>query len=375
MSNPIKKFGMWLFNKNTKREIVHSLTEEDLLKQKGINEALKKENSNLKKAINTRDSQLAKVSAEKFVKKEKINKQELNNKVAKELKDQEKDLNIEKYGKWFSWTKFERKMYKNEKFRKNFLMTDKDGESSYKYGELLFSTKGLMGISDNSGKIKVISPDLKGLIHKPESLFNQYKLGRLQLAIDKDGDYLDGIDDQGDINDFETEIPSLNEETGEYEKTSSLRLNARKYIIELQDKLREKDDKVKTLELSINGLRSENSELKRGFDTLLHAGRIGQSRTSESNNLVISYSMEFAEINKKIATLQSNVVLKEKEISVKDAIIDKLLSEIEQTGDQTAYKRAKNIFQEAVEFVKVNTIPVIEKEKVPQKVNNTNPPG
>ncbi|MBU1027860.1 MAG: hypothetical protein KKF48_02345 [Nanoarchaeota archaeon] len=355
------------------REVVHNLTEEELLKEKGVNEALKRENLNLRKAKATLESQVVNKKAEDFEKKEKVNQNETNNQIAKKLKEEEKELNEDKYGKWFSWNKLFKKYFSNKKFREKFEVSDKNIEVSWKFGELMSSTKGFWGITDSNGKLLIVSQDLKGLIHKPESLFNQFKLSRLILSRDKDGDYIQGIDDQGDLDDFETEVPSFNEETGEYEKTTSLKLNAREYIIQLQDKLREKDDRNKILEFSMNGLRTDNSMLKRNVDTLLHAGKLGQSMTSEAQSLLCSSSMELSNITKKISALQEKSVIDEKTMAVKDSTISKLLDELENTGDQTAYKRALAHQKEMREFERANPPQIIEKEKekVPQKINNT----
>jgi len=371
--NSVQKFLIWMGNIKPVREVVHNLTEEELLKEKGVNEALKRENLNLRKAKATLESQVANKKAEDFEKKEKVNQNETNNQIAKKLKEEEKELNEDKYGKWFSWNKLFKKYFSNKKFREKFEVSDKNIEVSWKFGELMSSTKGFWGITDSNGKLLIVSQDLKGLIHKPESLFNQFKLSRLILSRDKDGDYIQGIDDQGDLDDFETEVPSFNEETGEYEKTTSLKLNAREYIIQLQDKLREKDDRNKILEFSMNGLRTDNSMLKRNVDTLLHAGKLGQSMTSEAQSLLCSSSMELSNITKKISALQEKSVIDEKTMAVKDSTISKLLDELENTGDQTAYKRALAHQKEMREFERANPPQIIEKEKekVPQKINNT----
>jgi hypothetical protein len=360
----IQKIGMWLFNIKPGREVLHEIDEETIKKDKLI--------ENLSKKIASQEALLAKVSADKSLKKENKNKEVFENKIAKNLKEEESELNVEKYGKWFSWSKLERKLLKDPKFRKKFRLSDKNGEEDWGYGELLFSTKGFISLSDSKGKIKIIAVDLKSLIHHIESIFNQYKIGRILLARDKGGDYIPGIDDEGDLDDFETEIPTFDEKSEEYNKTTSLKLNARQYILKQQDKLREKDDKIKLLEFTVNGLRVENTEWKRNYDTVLHAGQLGKAITSEAQSLLFSQTSELADITRKISNLQEGKVLLEKELSVKEDIIKKLLLEIEKVGDQDSFKRATAVMREAREFERANPsqsiVPIEKEQKLQQAV-------
>ena len=361
--NSVQKLGAWLFNIKPQREIVRNLSDEEFLREKGINESLKRENINLKRTKATLEQQLSETRAKENQKKEKENKLDVDNQIAKNLNEQKSVIDNERYGRWASWTKLEKKRLRDKKFAKNFIFTDKDGETIFSPGELLFSSKGFFGITDSNGKLIHVATDLRNLIHKPESIFNQFKFGRIQLARDKNGDYLDGIDDQCDdfINYVEIDVPIWDEEKNSYANSKFFTDNFRKKFIEIQDKLRELKDKYKTMEIVVSDLREENSDVKRANEVLLHENKNGKTAVSEALASMRSQSMELSDITKKISSLTENNILYEQELNVYKEKTKKLMEIIESTGDVTNYQKAMAVIKSAVEFTKLNTI-IIEKE-------------
>jgi len=368
----IRKIIDWKPFKKKETRILHSLAEEEILKEKGINAGLVKEVKELRKANASKDSQLAKISAEKLEKKENKKKIDTERKIAETLNQEDKEINKDKYGKWFSWNKFFKKYYSDKKFRKKFSLSDMNGEMSWGFGELLSCQKGYWAISDKQGKRRVISYDLKGLFHHPESIFNQFKMGRFLLAVDKNGDYIDGIDDEEDISNLEITIPRFNKETNKFEaQTQELKVNAREYIIKILDEKREDKERIKRLEMTASTLRSDNEDIKRTNEALLCAGKLGKTAQSEAQGLLYGYSMELSDLNKKMSTLQENNVLLEKQVDGLKLVNSKLLSEIENIGDQTSYRKAMAIIKDAREMERANPERVIEREVlVKEKPNN-----
>lgn len=359
MTNFLQRIGMFIFHIKPSRELMYNVDEELIKKDSIISAQARK--------LASQDAQLSKISAKESSKKEKQNQEELENEVAVKLSEEENNLNVEKFGKWISWTKAEKEISKN----KRFLVSDKNGESTWSYGGLLFSTKGYMAVRDaKTKKLLNISRTLNGLFHKPESLINNFKIGRILLARDKDGDYLDEFDSEGDIDDFETNISSFNQETKQLEKTTELKINARKRIIQQDEEIRDLKDKLKTVEFSLNDMRIRYEDVKRARDRLLYANKLGKTAVSTAQNESYYYSMEFADISRRISNLQEGRVLDSNIIAVKDKIIEKLLKEIGDSGDQDALKRSMGWMREMREFERANPPIVIKEEPKAQKLNS-----
>src|SRR4030042_2512259 len=254
--NIIQKAVSRIFNIKPDREIFHSISEEEYFKSKDANKILRKESEILRKKVGSLESQEAGRRARDLEKKEKKEEKKADNEIAKELNKQEKEIDKNKYGRWCSLKNLFLKIYKNEadktKFGKKFEFADKDDSVSWKFGDIILSTKGFIGVKSEEGKLLQVSSDLKGLIYKPGSIFNQVKRGRILLARDKEGNYLENFDEEEGFEDEEMSLPTFDEESKQIIFTNSTsKMNVRESYIKLMDKLKEALDRVKRLEIII----------------------------------------------------------------------------------------------------------------------------
>jgi hypothetical protein len=361
--NSLQKGVMWLFNINPSREVMHNIDEEQIKESKQY--------KNLAKKVVTLESQLAHNTVENLQKKESDGKKELEEKIAIDLINQEKELTADEFGRVFSMKQLWWKYFKDKKFRDKFEVADKNDEVSWKFGDWLVSSKGMMIITDINGVPRAISPSIAGLIHNPASIFNQVeKRARLLLARDKNFEYIPGLDDEGYVDEFETTVPIWNEEENKYNESRELTRKARELIIEKDTESRDKSKKIESLEIVVNSLRENNEDLKRANNILLHSNNQNKSAVTEANNTIQSLSLSMTDIQRKISTLTESNVLLEKELMVRDTIIDKLLKKLEETGDMTAFMKAKAIIEESREFDRANA-PETENKQVPAQVPQT----
>lgn len=365
MENPFYKFGRWLFNKNPKSpKVYRDINEERIEKDK--------EYKKLARGKATLEGQLARERAEKIQKKEEVKKEEVENEIAKNLTEQTIDLKKQEYGEFFSFRNIYKAIYsggKLSKFGKKFEIADKNDKVSWKFGDIgIFPNIKSLGIIDREGNIRVISPYLSGVIHKPETIHNQIKRGRILIATDENGDYIKGIDDESDLDDYEVPVPVWMEEKGDYEITTDYKKKARDIIIELQDDNRDFREKNKRLEISLNLLRIDNDNLKRTNEVLLHAGQTQKTSISQAIGLTTSLSLEMTDINTKITTLTERNVHLEREVEAHKSAEKKLLALIEEMENPTALAKATAMMREAREFERAN--PPQEKEEAkPVKIS------
>lgn len=362
--NFLQRFLFWLASRKPEREVVHSITEEALLVG---NEQLKNELKNVKKELQTKNAQLAKKKSEELEIKEKRKGKDLNNEIAIDLKSQKKEIDSERYGRWMSMRKFFYKFEHDKKFREKFEAADMNDEKSWKFGDFKISTKGYWAITDSKGNLIKISYGVGGLIYKPESIFNQIKRGRLLLARDKNGDFVEEFD-EGEIENEEIKIPVWNDTEKRYGFTSVSKKNARELVIELMDKIREFKDKCERLELISADLKNENYELKNVISLFKFNSEKGKSMLTEAKDFLFAMNMNMTDLEKRVSTQSEQLVFNERLLGVKDTIIAKLLSDLEKTGGMTARRKAEAEIKGDLEFLKTMVItPAVKEESKTKK--------
>jgi len=353
--NPISSLFKWLFNKNQKPQKVYRDINEELIEKDKKYKQLARKTASL-------EGELAREKASKIEKKEEVKKEEVQNEIAKNLSEQSVSMKKEEYGEFFSFKSLFNKLLKNKKFNEKFEISDMNDKVSWKFGDIgIFPNIKSLAVIDKDGNIRCISQFLSGVIHKPESIFNQVKRNRILIATDENGDYIQGIDDETDLEDYELPVPVFNEEKNKWEGKTGYKKKAREIIINLQEDIRECKDTIRSDEMSLNILRTENEDLERANEILLHAGKVGKSAVSEAMGMSSSLSMEMVQINMRIASLTENNVHLEKELGVWKNIAKDLQGEIEKLGNESAMIKAMKLMKQAREFERVK--PIEEKEE------------
>lgn len=347
--NGFQKFGIWLFNIPQRTEYLHSISEDLIKSNKKVEE--------LSKAKASLESQIAKIKAIEVQKKESKSQEEQDNEIAKTLQQEGMQINKERIGNTLSLKSFFNKILRDKKY-KDFEIADKNDETSYKFGDILLTTKGFLVMTDSNGKIRSMTTFPRDFIYKPESILSQVKRKRFLTAADKDGEFIPEIDD--------IIVPQLtyDEETKSYQKSKEIRKSAREIIIDLDTRLRDAKKKNETLEMTTCDLREENRDLKQGNDILRRDNKLKQTAFSEAINQINNSSLEHSEIQRKIVSLTETKTILELENSSLKGIIEKLLNQLEETGSMTQYRRALAIINEVREFERVNP-PVQEDKKTP----------
>jgi len=87
----------------------------------------------------------------------------------------------------------------------------------------------------------------------------------------------------------------------------------------------------------LNLLRTDNDNLKRTNEILLHAGQTSKSSISEALRLTTSLSLEMSDINMKIVTLTERNVHLEREVDAHKSSERKLIGIIEEMENPTAF--------------------------------------
>lgn len=364
--NPFTRFYRWLTNQKltpTEREIVYPLKEELVEKSKLIKV--------LSMQVNSLEAQLSREKAEKREAKEKIKKEDENRKIADSLFSEKKELDVRRLGRMFSLGAFYRKLYKigtskdgklkqiNEfdlrsKWGKNFQIADRNDETSWIFGDILISEKGLLVMKDAEGNIRIISPDIRRFIYKPESILTQPKRGRILMANDKNGNYIPEIDDtRSKIDDAESEIfvPVWNEQKGIYEESEQMRMKARDLVIEKDEQLRETQDKVERQEFTISKLKDEVRDLTRSKVLYESNSKNAQTELSKAIQMTSEMSRESSNMQIKITNLTEYKAYAEAKFSILEETIKNLLEKVKDTGDYTEYRKAQGVFRDAIEMI------------------------
>ncbi len=269
-----------------------------------------------------------------------------------DLIELEGELRRENIGETVSLNKFYAKLFgirhdKRSSFGKGLEVADKNDEVSFPFGEILISTKGFWIITDAEGNKRVMSSDLRRLIHNVESLPNQLKRGRILLAVDKNGSYIPDLDD------VEVENPVWNEERKIYDYSKKLKDKARVLIEQRDDVIRSQDQSLEQQEIVISGLRREMGGLKRAKLLYETDAKVAQTDTSKAMDMSLQYTKKNFEMMRQIINLSEGKKMFEDRINVFEKIIKEVLQMLEQTGSKTEFKKAQALYKTAMEDLRL----------------------
>jgi ElaB/YqjD/DUF883 family membrane-anchored ribosome-binding protein len=329
----------WIFPDKRKDMFMH--LDPDRIERDEIIKALIQKN-------NAQEAQLSRIFANEKEKQESGEQESINQETVHRLNEQKKDIDANKYGKVTSLKLFFNRYFKDKQFRDKLELCDKNGETVLgKFGDLVLMEGGKIGILDSENKLVSYGRTLSQVIYKPDGFENQINRNMILIPCDKDGNWIPDIDY------IEMEEPIGYE--GEYDGQGQIRWGKvkkkelKKLISDKEEQLREVTNNLEREETISQSLKRENDDLKRALEMSKTENYSKQSEVSQITNDFSQVNTKFNELYRRYSNLTELKATYEGLLAEKDAIIEKIKSKLEQTGD-TNFEKAKKAVMQDIEF-------------------------
>ena len=314
--------------------------------------------------IQTLRAQLSEVLAEKRQEQESEIQEDKDELLRQRLKEDETEIKKTKFGRSASLRKF----FSEKELLKKTEICDKDDNDVFgKFGDLLILDSGRLALTDEKGKVLSYGKDLNSVIYKPGTFINQLKRGRILIPYDKD--YNPVVDwEEEEINDIK-----YDEEDKSYHETLKAKEKAKKLLIEKDQEIRRLTNELSKVENINIDVTKEYNELKRTLK--LQEGQIDTSN-SELSTIMEQFSqfqMSYGDIQRKVTSLTEIKAIYDDIIHRQEAVIEKLLSQFEESGDKTEFRKAVELFKDTSDYIsslkeQVNSKIEIKPEKITNKI-------
>lgn len=358
--NPVKKAFNWLMSKNEdeRKYIGVPLQSDESLELK----ALKLQNASFK-------AQLGRISADKKWEQEQHKKVDEEQEVIADLREQERKITLDKFGNVYSLTLFFKELLKNDKFRDNLELTDRDDQEVLaKFGDLQVSEKQGLVITDVHGNPISYGHSLSDIVYKPETFGMQLKRGRFLMPFDKDWNPVVDIES--------LEVPDVvyNERDNRFDETREVRGKVRDLLITKHKQIAEKSRYIERLESAQVDMNTQIADLKRSLTIFKSKDQVKESELSQAMTSTMQFNSVIGDMNRKIANLTETKAMYENKIHVLEQALSKLLLRFEQSGDKTLYEQVQEDVKATIDWAKSvvpETIHVTEAPapKVPRMPN------
>lgn len=326
---------MGIFDKFFKREkevLVH--LDQELVRKNEQVKALTQE-------LRGRDAQISKLLAEKKEEEIEESNEEREDKIKQKLIDEERKIKQEKFSGHASL----KLLFEKKRLLKDMEICDKDDTVSFgNMGDLMIGKLGFV-LTDSYGNVLSYGKRIDHVIYKPESLLNQIKRGRILIPFDKD--YNPAIDWE----ELEIAEPKYDEKEKVYRETSHLRKKARDLIIEKDKEIRRLNQYLERIENTNIKLQRELDDKSRNTKYLKQENENYKSELSQSLQSSQQFNLVSGEMQRQITDLTEMKSLYEQKLAVYENTIKDLLEKLEESGDKTAYRKAKEDFKEASDYV------------------------
>lgn len=279
-----------------------------------------------------------KAQAENEKQKDKVSEE------IKALREDERKINLERYGETISLGKFFSKFMNDKNFREKLYLTDKNGVSKFgKFGDIqITKNRGTFLITDSNFNPVIESRSIEGLFYKPNSLDNHLEVGRIPLPVDEnfnqvvDIEELDmpEVDEVSLMNDFDPDKPR-------YYLTREARRKVKDLIIEKLKLLNEKSEQIEVLELTNNDLVRQIGEIKRANNILKNQVQTQQGELSNAMGMTMQFNTKIGEMQSKITSLTEMKAFYERKVMMLEGINQKIIEKLEKSGDKTLYEAVR----------------------------------
>lgn len=345
------RLGMWIDGFKLDKERVYSIE-------------AKAETKKIRAELASAKGQIAKYESEKRKEQEEQKEVEREREVARKLILEDRKLRKEDLGECVSMNSFFRMLYFGKptppgqsdysfrsKWGKQFKVTDRNEKFNHTFGEILFTEKGYMLITNIKKEVLVKVPLPQGLFRNYSSLINQLKLKRFVLGVDEKMDYVPNWDD------IEIPMPVWNARKKEYEE-GNMMIKARETIISLQSEIRVKDDEVDRLELLISNMKKDDRDARRKLKLLANVADNSNSDLSAIMEVVRGIMNQHHQQNAKVVALSEAKAMNDEEKIVLENSRMELLGKLQDKLSKTDKEEAKAEIQDMIDLVRKNFTPL-----------------
>lgn len=340
--------------KKTRERILRDISEDSLKSDKEKNAQAK--------YIQALETQVSKFSAEKRHKQvDEINTQDDLDLIEK-LKEEQKRLEKEKYMNSYDLMLLFRKLIKNKNnFANKLEISDKNDVHIFdKFKTIRILKNGYLAIQGRSGEIWAEGPRIEHIIHKPESLKNQIRRGRILIPYNEDLRFVP------DLENYEMEEMSYNPEAeneSERWNISEERFKKVKEMIMERDELinQLREDKEKN-EQTIADLRRKNQDLKLSMKSWQTQAETNQSNLSAALDHEKQMSQRLLSVDRDLAIAQEQKKLTEEENKALETAYGSVVEELEDDKSKSERRKAKD---------EVHTDLAMAKKLVPEQIIKT----
>lgn len=295
---------------------------------KEVDESRTPQEQALRLELATLKAQLSHQSAQKKAETEEEKDKEIEQKVIKDLKEQERNINKDRIGETVSL----RRLLQNDNLLKNIDIASYDDKDTFgKFGDILIAKKdGTLIITDENHNPLSRGDEIKDIIFKPDTLANQIK--RRRILIPKDSNFNHKID----LENLEVNDVVYDSDTKTWMETDKLKGKVKDLLIS-RDKKRMRDaEYIERLELAQVNQKAKIDELSRAISVYKNLKENIGTELSQATNLSMQTISQIGEMQRKITNLTEIKVSYELTNNLKDNMINKLLDKIEEFGGSSA---------------------------------------
>lgn len=313
-------------------------------------------NEKLSKSLASTKAQLGLANAEIKDLKDKINEPLKKSVVAKKLKESEEKIKKEDIGKIFWLGGLYRYLYGKKvsegtsefllrsKYGKKFEFADRNDRNPFIFGDIGITSKGYFIIVDKDKNIRGQFLIPRGMFADVSSLMNQMRRGRLLMGTDEMGRY------SHELEDLEINKPVWNDELQEYEETEFRKINAKKFIVELEERIRELEEIGEGHEMIIDSQKKDIRDRNRKIEKYKKESNINESDMSRMQ-------IEYGEAMSKVSSMQAQILklteiagMKEELAQRFEKAVYELLAKIEDVSGKTAKDKAMSEIKDLIDY-------------------------
>lgn len=331
-------FGRWLFNIKEKRETYTPIDPEQIKKDETIKALYLK--------LQSRDAELARKLADEREEIEEDKKRDLEDELKLKLNEQKAELRDQKFKNVFSFLKFYQKLFKDSKFRNQLEIVDRDDETVFaKFGDFRIVDGGKIALVDAQDNLICMGKQLSHIVYKPDSLSNQIKRKKISIPFDKNFVRIPDVE--------EILVPNVTKNAdGEYQHTVESQQPFIEAIKEREELIDEKAEEVERLESIVISLNRKLSDLQRTNRIYESQSQVNQSELSKAADISLQHIAKMGDIHRRMVTLQEYQVLHETMIHGLQQVNTTLLSQQEEMGTKTEFRKALMLVQEMLRNAK-----------------------
>lgn len=336
-----KKFINYLLAKDKHREKVYPIDEELIERDKIVNEMSKK--------LQAYDAQLSKISAEENLKKiYQSDKDKQKDKII-ELQEQKNDMLNKRYSNVVSLKKILCSLDLRKK-KGSIDITDRNGNVILgKFKDLVILNNGMMGLKDSKDKILSMGYNIRQVIQKPESLFNQISRGIISIPCNEDYIFIPDIE--------EIKVPECTYDisSGKIKWAQVREKPIKQMIIEREELIRDKNLYIEKLEQDNIDLNRKNNDLKRSLTVYKKRSEASETDLSKALDKSLQFENRIGELQTRIINLQEANILNERLVSGLKQVNQELLDKAEEMGVKTEFRKALDMIQSTLSWAKTIT--------------------